>query len=138
MTPLETILGRANKAPVPVATPEWPELDGTLSVRKLSSSERVAFDAESSRQEANSGAAFVTFAAAYCLVLADGSRAFADGDWKTLVDDPGSGSVIDRAFETADDVNVLSTAARERLKKKFVTAPDSASSLTSPATPASP
>ena len=31
MSVLAKILGRQNKAPVPVPTPEWPELDGQIS-----------------------------------------------------------------------------------------------------------
>ena len=61
MSILDQILGRTNKAPVPVATPEWPELDGRLAVRRLSPQERVEFYSAAGKQEANSGAAFVAF-----------------------------------------------------------------------------
>jgi hypothetical protein len=126
MTILDQILNRTNKGPVAVPTPEWPEVDGTLSVRRLSPMDRVAFDMQAAEQQIPSGAAFVTFVAAWCtIVTADGSRAFADGEWKTLVDDPGSGGAIERLFETADELNVLTAAARERLKKNSARAGDS-------------
>ena len=128
---LDKILGRQNKGPVPVATPEWPDVE--LFIRRLSPQERVEFDVESVNQKANSGVAFVTFAAVFCAVIADGSRAFADGDWKALASDPGSGSVIDRLFSAADDLNALSSAARERLKKKSEPAPASEANSASPA-----
>jgi len=128
MTILDQILNRTNKAPVPVPTPEWPELDGTLSVRRLSPTDRIALDLKAAEQQATSGAAFVTFVATYCCTLAaDGSRAFADGDWKLLADDPGSGGAVERLFEAADELNVLTTAARERLKKNSARAGDSES-----------
>jgi hypothetical protein len=124
MSILEQILGRPNKGPVPVPTPEWPELDGQLFVRRLSPAERVAFDAATAREKATSGAAFITFVAFYCLVTADGKPACDEGgQWQALMDDPGSGGTIDRIFEIADEVNTLSSAARERLKKKSAIAP---------------
>ena len=128
---LDRILGRNNKGPVPVATPEWPDVE--LFVRRLSPQERVEFDTESVAQKANNGVAFVTFAVAFCAVTADGERAFANGDWQALAGDPGSGSVIDRLFDVADELNALSSAARERLKKKYATAPPSASNSALPA-----
>ena len=134
MSILQKILGRQNNGPVPVDTPEWPELDGQLAIRRLSPMERVAFDSESSEQKANEGVSFVTFTALFCTVTADGKPAFASDEWKSLVDDPGSGSVIDRLFTKADEINFLSKAAKERLKKKSETAPASASTSTSPET----
>ncbi len=134
MSLLDKILNRSNNGPVPVPTPEWPALDGTLFVRRLSPTERVEFDAESGKQQATSGAAFLTFTALYCLIAGDGSRAFGNNDWPKLVDDPGSGSAIDRAFDLADDLNTLSSGARDRLKKKYESVAGSASTSTSPAT----
>ena len=46
--------------------------------------------------------------------------------------DPGSGSAIERLAEVADEVNVLSDGAREAIKKKSESAPDSGSNSTSP------
>lgn len=137
MSVLDKILGRGNKAPVPVATPEWPELDGQLFIRRLSPAERVEFYALAAAQSANQGAAFQTFRAVYCTVHSDGSRAFDDGDWQALAADPGSGSAVDRLADEADQVNVLSDWARDELKKKYVTTPDSASTSASPAASAS-
>lgn len=134
MSILQKILGRQNNGPVPVDTPEWPELDGQLAIRRLSPMERVEFDSESSEQKANEGVNFVTFTALFCAVTADGKRAFATEEWKALIDDPGSGSAIDRLFTKADEVNFLSKAAKERLKKKSETAPASVSTSTSPET----
>ncbi len=135
MSIIDTILGRGNKAPVPVATPEWPDVE--LFVRRLSPQERVEFDTESVAQKANNGVAFVTFAVAFCTVARDSDgafhRAFANGDWQALAGDPGSGSAIDRLFDAADELNALSSAARERLKKKSAAAASSGSICESPA-----
>ena len=94
MSILQKILGRSNKAPVPVPTPEWPELDGQLSIRKLSPSERVEFYDAANTRKATKNAAFRVFLAVHCAVLPDGSRAFDDGEWTQLVDDAGSGSAL--------------------------------------------
>ena len=134
MSILDQILGRTNKAPVPVATPEWPDLDGRLAVRRLSPQERVEFYSAAGKQEANSGAAFVAFVAAYCTVTEEGQRAFADPDWKALVGDPGSGAPVERLADAADELNVLSSTARENLKKKSEATPVSGCTSTSPAT----
>jgi hypothetical protein len=126
MSILNQILGRANKAPVPVPTPEWPELDGQLFVRRLAATERVEFYAAAHKLDALGGAAFEAMVAAYCTVLADGSRAFDDGDCQALAADPGSGSAIERLSDSADELNVLSSRAREALKKTCETTQRSA------------
>ena len=138
MSVLQKILGRENNGPVHVATPEWGELDGQLAIRRLSPAERIEFDAESSKQKATEGVAFVTFAAIFCTItVADGRRAFDDNEWQSLADDTGSGSVVDRLFDTADEVNSLSKAARDRLKKKSETPAVCDCTLQSPTTPES-
>lgn len=129
MSVLEQILGRRNKGPVPVATPEWPELDGKLSVRKLTPSERVAFYDVANKEQPAAGLEFLALMAVHCTVIAQGGmeagsdagshvRAFADNDWKALVADPGSGSAIERLANEADQANVLSDRVRDEIKKK--------------------
>ena len=137
MSILETILGRKNKGPVPVATPEWPELDGQLSIRKLTPAERTAFYTVASEEKPKPGVEFLTLAAVYC-TLHDGKRAFENHEWSALVTDPGSGSAIERLAEVADEVNVLSDGARDALKKKSEPAPVCDSNCASPESSGSP
>ena len=127
MSILNKILGRTNKAPVPVPTPEWPELDGQLFIRRLSPAERVEFHEAADTQKATKNPAFRVFLAIHCAVLPDGSRAFADGDWQALVSDVGSGSALDRLAEAADLTNTITQWAQDELKKKYVATPSSAS-----------
>ena len=58
MSILQKILGRSNKAPVPVPTPEWPELDGQLAIRRLSPAERVEFYEAAETAKATKNPAF--------------------------------------------------------------------------------
>lgn len=127
MSIIDQIIGRTNKVPVFVATPEWPELDGKLSVRRLSPKDRMEFYTALGKQEATSGAAFLAFIAVYCTLQVDGSRAFADEDWKALLEDAGSGSAVERLSDAADELNILSSSARESLKKTYAKTDDSAS-----------
>ena len=138
MNVLSKILNR-NKAPVPVATPEWSELDGHLAIRRLLPAERTAFYGLLADEKPAAGIEFLAMTVAYCTVhretLAEGAvprRAFDDGDWKALVADPGSGSAIERLAEVADEVNVLSDGAREEIKKKYATTDASGSTSASP------
>ena len=133
MSILDTILNRANKAPIAVPTPEWPELDGQLAIRRLTPQERIAFYALAAQDKPAAGVEFLALVAVYCTLRA-GQRAFDDGDWKQLAVDAGSGSVIDRLAETADEANVLSDNAREAIKKKYETTAASASTSASPET----
>jgi hypothetical protein len=68
----------------------------------------------------------------HCATLPDGSRAFDDGEWTQLIDDPGSGSALDRLADDADELNVLSEWAKDEIKKKYATTPSSASNSASP------
>jgi len=142
MSILDTILSRKTKGPIPVATPEWDELDGTLAIRKLAPAERAAFYELVNAQKPEAGIEFLSLVAAYCTVRAgsaeqgagskeqgagskeqgagskeQGARAFDDGDWRALSTDLGSGSAIERLAAIADEANVLSDGTRERLKK---------------------
>lgn len=132
MSVLAKILGRENKAPVPVPTPEWPALDGQIRVRKLSPKERAEFFSVAAAQKATKNPAFRVFLGMHCAVLPDDTRAFEDGDWAQLIDDAGSGSALDRLADEADALNVLSEWAKEEIKKKYETTPSSASSSASP------
>lgn len=145
MSILQSILDRSNKGPVPVATPEWGDLDGTLAVRRLAPAERTAFYDLAHAQKPQPGNEFLALMAAYCTVQKKGrkgegeegsecERAFADGDWKALATDPGSGSAIERLAEAADEANVLSDGMRELLKKKSATTDASANTSASPET----
>jgi hypothetical protein len=133
MSVLQKILGRQNKAPIPVPTPEWPELDGQILIRKLTPQQRAEFYSVANKQEATGGAAFVVFVATWCAVTADGQPAFDETDWKELLSDPGSGSALERLSDQADEINLLSMSAREALKKKYETTPPSASTSDSAA-----
>ncbi len=114
---LELIAGTADRKPVPVPTPEWPAADGKIFVRRLSAIERVQFHTEADEQKAVTGAAFQAFIVAFCAADENGARGFADDAWKALQDEPGS--VVDRIADAADELNLLSIAAREALKKKY-------------------
>ena len=116
MSVLAKILGRQNKAPVPVPTPEWPTADGKIFVRRLSALERVEFHTAASAQKAIAGAAFQAFIVAFCAADEAGNRGFPDDAWRALQAEPCT--VIDRIADAADDLNLLSSAARENLKKK--------------------
>jgi hypothetical protein len=128
---LDTILGRQNKTAVPVPTPEWSEYDGKLGVRRLTPIERAEFYVIASKEKPEPGIQFQSLVAAYCTVF-DGQRAFADADWRALSNDPGSGACIERLSDAADEANILSDGARESLKKKYETAPDSGNNSASP------
>jgi hypothetical protein len=134
MSVLAKILGRENKAPVPVPTPEWPELDGQLSIRRLSPQERAEFFTAAAAQKATKNPAFRCFMATHCAILPDGTRAFDDGEWQQLLNDPGSGSALDRLAEHADELNVLSEWDKEEIKKKYTTTPSSDANSASPET----
>ena len=138
MSIIDQILGRTNKAPVSVPTPEWNGCDGKLAVRRLSPTERVEFYVAAGNQKATAGAAFQAFTAAYCTVQEDGSRAFADDDWKALASDPGSGSAVERLSEAADELNILSDRTRDQLKKNSAIVHGSEVILESPGTSESP
>jgi hypothetical protein len=148
MSILAQILNRKNRGTIPVATPEWDDLDGTLGVRRLSPRDRTAFYELAATEKPEAGIQFLALVTVYCTVHreptpsqgtgcpAEGAqprRAFADGDWRTLSVDAGSGSAVERLAEIADEANVLSDRMRETLKKKYETTPDSASNSGSPA-----
>ena len=132
---LDMIGGKLPKT-VPVPTPEWPDADGKVFVRRLSAVDRVAFSAVASAQGANQGVGFLAFLVAFCASDADGNRGFADNDWKTLQEQPGT--VIERISEAADELNVLSNAARDAQKKTYATIPDSGNTSALPEASASP
>ena len=69
MSILDQILNRTNKAPVPVPTPEWPELDGRLFARRLTPAQRVAFYSVLRAQNPAPGIEFTALMAAYCTVV---------------------------------------------------------------------
>jgi len=130
---LDQILGRSNKGPTPVPTPEWPELNGQLAVRRLTPAERIAFYSLVAEQKPAPGLEFLWLAAVYCTVI-NGARAFSNEDWRALAADVGSGAAIERLAEAADEANCLSDVARESIKKKYATTPASDSTSASPAT----
>jgi hypothetical protein len=139
MSILEKILTRKNKGLIPVATPEWDELDGTLAIRRLSPADRTAFYDLVHTDKPQAGIQFLSLIVTYCTVhretLGEGAlprRAFCDGEWKALSLDLGSGSAIERLAEIADEANVLSDGMRAILKKKYETTPDSGSTCASP------
>ena len=113
MSVLNKILGRSNTAPVPVPTPEWPELDGQISVRMLTPRQRAEFFTVTTAQKATENPAFRVFMGMHFAVLPDGTRAFDDNESAQLIDDPGSGSVLARLADTADELNVLTDWAKE-------------------------
>ena len=146
MSILSQILNRKNKGLIPVATPEWDDLDGTLGIRRLVPRDRTAFYELVRTEKPEAGIQFLALMTVYCTVHRESTqstgcpaevpqprRAFADGDWKALAIDVGSGSAIERLAEIADETNVLSDGMRETLKKKYETTPDSDSNSDSPA-----
>lgn len=123
MSLADLIRGKTDWTPQPVATPEWPEADGKLAVRRLRPQERSDFFAVCRKYEAFQFPAFGAMVVAFCAVdvsepTAPGAslkRAFSDDDFKWLAEEPGS--VLDRIVAVADDLNILSDGAQERLRK---------------------
>lgn len=100
----------------PVATPEWPDLDGKIGVAKLSAEEADAWEfslfreveGQLKRDMKNMRAKLVV----RCLCDAEsGERIFADGDTKQV--GGLDSAVVQRAFETARRHNGLAAGAEE-------------------------
>lgn len=121
----EMIGGKTDRKPKLVSTPEWPDVDGKLFVRRLTMLERVEFYSAANKQQATAGAAFQSFVVAYCACDEAGTRGFTDDEWKTLQNEPGS--VVERISDAADEWNLLSFSARETVKKNLETPLDSGS-----------
>ncbi len=131
MSLLQKILNR-QRGPLPVPTPEWPELDGQLFIRPLTPPERLAFYDVANQENPARGIEFQALMACYAACKADGTRAFDDGDWKQLAGDANSGPAIERLADAADGLHVLSDGAREAIKKKSASTSDCGSSSASP------
>jgi hypothetical protein len=100
----------------PIPTPEWPELDGKLCVKKLDPVERHEFwDAIDKRPELGSGPAFEAFLVESATVHADGSLVFEPGSWEWLQHkDPDA---IRRLMIECDRLNLVTGKASEELTK---------------------
>ncbi len=72
----EAIFGYTFPAPVPVPTPEWPDLDGQVYVRTISAAERDAYEDGIGGDMSNARAKLVVLAACD----AKGQPIFQDGD----------------------------------------------------------
>jgi hypothetical protein len=126
---LKLIQGTADCKPLLVPTPEWPQADGKIFVRRLTAAERVQFHTEAAKQKATRGADFQAFIVAYCACNADGKRGFEDHEWQALLEEPGT--AIERLSDAADELNVLSAAAQEEIKKKYAKTTSCESNLSS-------
>ena len=110
MSILNQILSRTTARLIPVPTPEWPDVDGQLAVRRLTPVERTAFYSLAAAENPEAGCQFQALMACYC-----------------------TGPAIERLADAADEANVLSDGARESIKKKYAATADCGSNCGSPA-----
>jgi hypothetical protein len=113
----------------PVATPEWPELDGKLFAPKLNGPDRAALTMllaeKSTDKEPLSGPPFAAAVVANATVDADGNRIFVDADAAWLV--TKDRDALGRLFAAIDAFNFLSAGAQEGLRKNCEGTDNSAS-----------
>jgi hypothetical protein len=126
----DDILAAQDRPIEPVATPEWPAVDGKLFLRTLSALEREHF-AQSYRSNGDGklGGARANVMARFCvLVLCDaqGQPVFTEADAVEL--GQKAGHVLDRIFNAARKLNKIGVEASEELLKNSASGPSAVSS----------
>lgn len=114
------ILGTEDLPRVPVATPEWPAVDGHLYVRMLSAAERVAFGLSLGDDPPKLENHWARFAV-LCLCDEQGQRVFADADAEAL--GKKSAAVLLRIKEAAETLNLTGREAAEDVRKNSEATP---------------
>lgn len=112
----ELIRNTSDRPLVAVATPEWPEADGSLFACKLSPRDKNAMLERKRTLGVQDGVEFVSYVVAACTVDANRQRVFSDDDRSWLADEK-SCSPVERLFDAIDRENVITAAAQETLKK---------------------
>ena len=113
------IKGKTDKAPKAVRTPEWPDADGKMFVRRLEPVERRQFFDELFKNDANRPDLFQAFVVCRCACQADGKPAFESDAWQWLGSE--APSAIARIAGKADAINFLSRTSEDELEKKSET-----------------
>ena len=132
MSVLSDILrGINDRRLTPVATPEWPELDGKIHAVKFSAAEKIAFWDASRTRKITGGAPFLALMVACGAADADGGLIFTPDDYEWIA---GKDAVaVGRIAEAVDSLNILSDAAAGSLEKNSERPATSAGTLPSPA-----
>ncbi len=101
-------------APVAVATPEWPAVDGQIFVVRLTSAEVADMWAWFNDKAAEKDA-LAPYAVVACARAADGTPVFDRDHVKDL--SAKAGSAISRIFRAADELNLFTEASRKDIQK---------------------
>ena len=101
--------------PVAVPTPEWPAVDGQIFVIRLTTME-LADMWSWYGEEANDNEPLAPYAVVACARQADGmTQVFTRARVHDLAQK--AGSAISRIFRAADELNFLTAASRETIRK---------------------
>ena len=109
----------------PVATPEWPELDGKLFVRVLSAEERVRFADQATDNEGRPTPRYTAALVAMAACDDDGRAGFTENDIAWLAG--RNGNAVKRIYDAAARLNEMDKSSREDLEKNSDAAPTSGS-----------
>ena len=114
----ELLLSQPDLKSLPVATPEWPELDGQIYVRSLTAAERshfemsMDFDPHGNPRKTDN---IQTRLAVLAMVTAEGDRIFEEDDVNALA--RKSASALQKVFTAAAELNGLSDESTKALAK---------------------
>ena len=109
----------------PVATPEWPDLDGQLFVRVLSAEERVKFADLATDNEGNPTPRYTAALVAIAACDDSGRPGFSESDIVWLAG--RNGNAVKRVYDAAARLNCMDNKAREDVEKNSAAAPTSGS-----------